>query len=128
MKPKAYIIHPYETYGNPEENRALENAFVNYLQLVNPRIEYVRPFKLLDENLPREIALIKGMELLSKCEIAIAAPNWYQSEGCKAEVDFALENGIPVRDFNFGQIQPTLENTEMMIHGTVVKTEEIKNE
>lgn len=36
---------------------------------------------------------------LSLCDAMLLCPGWESSKGCKIEVNFALENGIPIYDY-----------------------------
>lgn len=93
---RAYIIHPYETYSSPEENLRLEEAFYKFLKAYRPDIEYVRPFKEVEQDIPREEAMRKCYELLGTCDIAIAGPHFLKSAGCRAEQEYAQARNIPV--------------------------------
>lgn len=39
---------------------------------------------------------------LSRCDAMLLCPGWENSKGCKTEVRFAVENNIPVYDYNDG--------------------------
>lgn len=93
---RAYIIHPYETYGTIEENLKLEETFYEFLKAYDPAMTYIRPFKLIRPNVERERAMKECLKLLDSCSFAFAAPGWHRSEGCREEVKFAVENGIEV--------------------------------
>lgn len=97
---KTYICHPYETFGTPKENLKKESAFSHFIksEFLND-MELVRPFKLIDPDLPREEAMKECFRLIDDCDCLIAAPDAVHSEGCKAEIEYAKKKGLMVLQF-----------------------------
>lgn len=51
---------------------------------------------LMDGELPDQSWLDGDLVILSKCEIIVMIPGWEDSEGAKAELEFAKNNNISV--------------------------------
>lgn len=45
---------------------------------------------------PDEVWLKGGLELLARCDAVVLTDNWRRSSGARAEVQYALDAGIPV--------------------------------
>lgn len=45
---------------------------------------------------PDDVWLDGDLELLIRCDCVLLVPGYYRSQGTRAEIDFALDNGIPV--------------------------------
>lgn len=97
-KKRYYICHPFETYGEKKENLKKEDDFVKSLRQVYgaDKVEFVRPFKEVNHDLPREEAMDQCLDLLSTCDGIILAPDWNRSEGCQVEYEEALDNGFDI--------------------------------
>lgn len=102
---KAYLAHPYETYRTPEENRILEESLYNILKVSNPNVEFVRPLKRVPDDISRVEAMKRCFDLIDTCDILFAAPDWIRSAGCRAEVDYALSHGLPVKTLDVRRIE-----------------------
>jgi len=56
---------------------------------------------------------------LSRCDAMLLCPGWENSKGCQIEVRFAVENNIPVYDYNDG-MQICVSNLMMGLKGKEV--------
>lgn len=97
-KKQYYICHPFETYGDPDENLKKEAELVESLERVYgcKNVEFVRPFKLIPHDIPRDEAMAQCLTHLRYCYGIILAPDWKKSEGCRIEYDQALANGLEI--------------------------------
>lgn len=97
-KKQYYICHPFETYGEVEENLKKEETLVKGLESVygSKEIEFIRPFKLIPHDIPRDQAMSQCLALLNKCDGIILSPDWNKSEGCRVEYEQALDNGLDI--------------------------------
>jgi nucleoside 2-deoxyribosyltransferase len=43
--------------------------------------------------------LAEDFEIILRCNAVVLLPNWHNSKGTRAEIDFASARGIPIYDF-----------------------------
>lgn len=87
---KTYLIHPYESVGTIEENRADEERIVQELKDLNWGTDLIRPFKMIPPTMPRRKALKLGLRLLKPCRSVMLTGDWENSEGCQKELEQAI--------------------------------------
>jgi hypothetical protein len=95
-----YFAHPCTT-GNLTivENRVIEESLYNQVLAVHG-IKVLRPLQLIPETMGHREAMIRCFKLLEVSDIAVFAPNWEKSKGCKMEYDFCLETGKTILFIN----------------------------
>jgi len=69
----------------------LKRGYAPYI----PHLDY--QFNLIqDEHIDVDLYYSYDLEWLSVCECMLVLPNWENSRGVKAEIEFAKENNIPI--------------------------------
>lgn len=108
-----YICSKYS--GNREENKreaeAICRVVMNHYPDVIPIAPHVYFPQFLDDSDPteRSLGMEAGLALLDMCDEIWVYDLKNPSEGMKAEIDYALMNGIKIRDgfdHNNGAMQP----------------------
>lgn len=94
---KIYIAHPF---GGDQENVERVQDIITDLVKRNPEVVYVSPLHMFG-HLYDVVSYEQGMEwcleILQGCDaIVFASDEWYKSQGCCMEYEFAKENGIQV--------------------------------
>jgi nucleoside 2-deoxyribosyltransferase len=102
-----YIAGPYRA-TNPDGSPDMFRVQWNVMEAMTQALEVWRRgaialcphantmFFTGAESLPDAVWLEGDLELLRRCDAVLTTPRWRFSEGAKAEVRFAVENGIPV--------------------------------
>lgn len=94
-----YISHPYT--GNEKENTADAERTRAALQHDNPEECYVNPLSMFGESDGEYYqVLAQCLEVLSRCDEIIFCDGWRESNGCQAEMAFAMQRGIKVEFLN----------------------------
>lgn len=94
-----YISHPYTSHGVPEQN--LINAIKAELHIRSKHdVPTVNPILILPKGLSDEVAMEKCYHFLKSCDAIIMCPEWKLSKGCVQEHRWALDDKIPVYEFD----------------------------
>lgn len=107
-KKLVYICSPLR--GNYEKNMAYAETYCRLAMVHNPNVIPIAPHiyfpRFLDDTDERErkFGMDAGIALLDKCEELWAFDLDNPSEGMRAEIEYAKERGIPVKD-GFFEIQ-----------------------
>ena len=99
MKRKMVVFISGKYSGKVEENIAFAETFARVLwdegyTVVCPHLNTAN----FDEDgaTSWKDYLAGDLEILSRCDIVFALPNWKDSKGSKIEIDYALRQSIPV--------------------------------
>jgi hypothetical protein len=95
-----YISHPY---GGKEENKAkIEDIIKRLSDRYNGEvfISPVHSFGFMYDCFEYERGLQMCLDLLDRCDSMLVFGDWEHSRGCKAEVKYAKECGIPYQIVN----------------------------
>lgn len=90
-----YISHPF---GNKEENKLKVEHIIENLVNEHPEHTYISPihtFCFLYDKVNYETGINMCLELLKLCDMMYVYGDWQNSRGCKEEIKFCEENGIP---------------------------------
>lgn len=69
----------------------LKRGYAPYIPHLNHQFNLIQ-----DEHIDVELYYSYDLEWLSVCECMLVLPNWENSRGVKAEIEFAKENNIPI--------------------------------
>lgn len=99
------LIYVSHIYQNKEENKQevegiIKNLIANDKKYLpeHKKITYVSPihaYGFLYEETEYEEGLNMCLDLLNKCDLMLVFGDYQNSVGCKAEIEFCEENGIP---------------------------------
>lgn len=95
-----YVSHPF---SNIQENKQKVEDIVRKLakkHLENIFISPVHCFGFMYNDFDYDTGLNMCLELLKRCDIMYVYGDWENSKGCKAEIKFCEENGIPYKIIN----------------------------
>lgn len=98
----AYTAGQYrnpELYGVVTNIRRAELVAIELWRLGIPTICPHKNTALLDGSLypgDSDVWLKGDLEMLRRCDCVVMIPGWEQSEGAKAEKEFAVEHNIPI--------------------------------
>jgi hypothetical protein len=100
-----YLAHPVvsDPTGNYQKAKRIAREIVNRYPEVVP-VSPVLNFCYFREPEEREKIMKCCLQLLSKCEELWLTGNWWNSNGCLQEKQFAEELGIPVRMYSFPSV------------------------
>lgn len=94
-----FIIAPYRASHNwrLEHNiRVAENAAA-YIHIYGHAAVCVHTMNRFFQGLCSDEHFLEADKLiLSKCDAAVVVGEWHHSEGCKGEIEFCIENDIPL--------------------------------
>ena len=86
-----YISHPYT--GNEAANKTDAEKIRRDLQYSNPEDCYVNPLGMFGDEGEYYQVLAQCLEVLARCDTVIFCDGWQQSNGCQAEMAFAIQQG-----------------------------------
>ena len=90
-----YVSHPYQM---KEENKLSAENIVRKLHFKNPEHTYLsglHPFYFMYDEVDYETGINMCLEVLKRCDMMYVYGDWKNSRGCKAEIKFCEEYGIP---------------------------------
>lgn len=90
-----YISHPYSA---KEENKLKVEHIIENLVKEHSEHTYISPihtFCFLYDKVNYETGINMCLELLKLCDMMYVYGDWQNSRGCKEEIKFCEENGIP---------------------------------
>lgn len=94
-----YISHPY---GGDFMNEIKADTVRKELKRKYPDVCFVNPLGMFgDEKTDYIEALSDALELLSRCDGMVSCDGWEDSVGCKAEIAFCKQKGIPYHHVDF---------------------------
>ena len=94
----AYACHPYTTYGLESNNK--QRARLVQKELLKNNYAVINPLEIVPCGLNWKDAMEVCMRLLEKSDILIiCSDDWIHSEGCIAEVKWAIDNNKPIYRF-----------------------------
>ena len=99
MKRKMIVFISGKYSGNVDENIAYAETFARVLwdegyTVVCPHLNTAN---FNEDGATSWKDYLQGdLEILSRCDIVFALPNWKDSKGSKIEIDYALRKAIPV--------------------------------
>ena len=100
-KPKLiYISHPYSA---KQENKLKIEAIVRKLAKEHPEHTFLSPIHAVGfmyDDFDYQTGLNMCLEVLKRCDMMYVYGDWKNSRGCKAEIKFCEENGIPYKIIN----------------------------
>ena len=92
-----YISHPYQM---KEENKQKVEEIVRKLAKKHPENTYLSPIHAVGfmyDDFDYDTGLNMCLEILKRCDIMYVYGDWEDSRGCKAEIEFCKDNGIPYK-------------------------------
>jgi hypothetical protein len=92
-----YIAHPLR--GSINDNLSRVHKICQQLHAVGDIVPLspLHAFDFVDPTGPQELVLKYCLELLARVDELHVYGDWRQSEGCLMEIQFARDNGIPIR-------------------------------
>ena len=90
-----YVSHPYSAI---EENKLKVEAIVRKLAKEHPEHTYlsgIHPFYFMYDEVDYETGINMCLEVLKRCDMMYVYGDWKNSRGCKTEIEFCEDNGIP---------------------------------
>jgi hypothetical protein len=92
-----YISHIYQ---NKQENKLEAEEIVRKLVKEHPEHTYIsglHPFCFMYAETTYEQGINMCLEVLKRCDMMYVYGDYEHSRGCKAEIEFCEENGIPYK-------------------------------
>jgi hypothetical protein len=91
-----YLVHPYRTYGNPEENKvdAAAIAYAIRKEYGWAVIDPINTTSMVTDHEGEAMLLCK--RLYDACTVVVLSPNWHKSVHCRQEATWALFDGKPM--------------------------------
>lgn len=92
-----YISHIFQ---NKEENKQKVEVIVRKLAKEYPEHTYLSPIHAVGfmyDDFDYDTGLNMCLEVLKRCDMMYVYGDWKNSRGCKAEIKFCEENGIPYK-------------------------------
>lgn len=92
------LIYVSHIYQNKEENKQAVEEIIKQLAKEHPEHTYCSPihtFGFMYNDFDYDTGLNMCLELLKRCDMMYVYGDYQNSVGCKAEIRFCKENGIP---------------------------------
>lgn len=103
-----YLAHPYRGAGEWQIRANIDRAATVARDLWKLGLAVLSPVTnsafMSGPDIPEEVFLRGGLELLSRCDAIVMGPGWRESEGCRAEKRRAEDLGMPVFDLDELQV------------------------
>lgn len=87
-----YISHPCTSFGDIEENRKIAKKHADYFK--SKGFHVLNPLDIINPKSSYNEAMRMSFEMLQMCDIIVMCGDWQRSRGCRAEYEYALENGL----------------------------------
>lgn len=108
----AYIIGPYRAKTIHGIKKNIDNAEEVALSLWKRGFAVICPHKntaFFDGEADDDVWLEGDKEILSRCDFAVALPDYKNSSGSIAEIEYCKKKGIPIYYYEDGEI-PLLDD------------------
>ncbi len=94
------LIYVSHIFQNKIENKLDAENVIRKLVKENPEHTYIgglHPFYFMYDEVDYETGINMCLEVLKRCDMMYVFGDWQNSRGCKEEIKFCEENGIPYK-------------------------------